>query len=173
MAVYNASPSSGHTYGGAIPTTAALRPKVNGKTGLVTADAFSGKGSALTNLNASNLASGTVGAARLPAASASAQGAMSAAHYSKLEALPSAATLASTYALKSELPSGAFIYKGTVANLAALQAVSSPSVGDVYNVGSDTNGMNYAWNGTSWDSLGEVMEVDALTNAEIDAIMSA
>ncbi len=138
MAVYNTSPSSGHTYGAAIPTSAANRPTINGKTGVLAAVSFSGSGAGLTNIPLSAITG-----------------------------------LSTTYALKSELPAGAFIYKGTVANLAALQAISSPSVGDVYNVGSDEGGMNYAWNGTNWDSLGEVMEVDALTNAEIDAIMTA
>ena len=30
--------------------------------------------------------------------------------------------------------------------------------------------MNYAWDGEQWDALGQVFEVQAITNAEIDAI---
>ena len=41
-------------------------------------------------------------------------------------------------------------YKGSVADNEALPEDAEP--GDVYNVESD--GMNYAWNGTSWDALG-------------------
>ena len=41
-------------------------------------------------------------------------------------------------------------YKGSVADDDALPEEAEP--GDVYNVESD--GMNYAWNGTSWDALG-------------------
>lgn len=41
-------------------------------------------------------------------------------------------------------------YKGSVADNEALPEEAEP--GDVYNVESD--GMNYAWNGTAWDALG-------------------
>ena len=41
-------------------------------------------------------------------------------------------------------------YKGSVADNGALPEEAEP--GDVYNVESD--GMNYAWNGTAWDALG-------------------
>ena len=41
-------------------------------------------------------------------------------------------------------------YKGSVADTEALPEEAEP--GDVYNVESD--GMNYAWNGTAWDALG-------------------
>lgn len=44
-------------------------------------------------------------------------------------------------------------YCGSVATYAALPASSAASVGDVYNVIAD-NGMNYAWDGEKWDSLG-------------------
>lgn len=50
-------------------------------------------------------------------------------------------------------------YKGSVATLAALNAIEDPVVGDVYNVeddGSTTGGNignNYAWSGTAWDKL--------------------
>jgi hypothetical protein len=48
---------------------------------------------------------------------------------------------------------GAFVYKGTKATYADLEAVQNPSVGDVYNV-TELSGENFAWNGTSWDSQG-------------------
>ena len=40
--------------------------------------------------------------------------------------------------------------------------------GDVWNV--EDTGMNYAWTGTGWDALGAAFEIQAITNAEIDAI---
>ena len=73
---------------------------------------------------------------------------------------------AGNYALKSDL-STLYKYKGSVATFSNLP--TSADSGDVYNVESD--GMNYAWNGTAWDSLGASMEVEAITNAEIDAIV--
>lgn len=48
---------------------------------------FSGNGSGLSSLNASNISSGTIGAARLPAATTSAQGAMTAAMVTKLNGI--------------------------------------------------------------------------------------
>lgn len=69
-------------------------------------------------------------------------------------------------ALKSEL-SSVYRYRGSVANFAALPAENS-AVGDVWNV--EATGMNYAWDGEKWDALGEVFEIQAITNAEIDAI---
>ena len=41
-------------------------------------------------------------------------------------------------------------------------------VGDVWNV--EATGMNYAWTGNAWDSLGESFEIQSITNAEIDTI---
>lgn len=45
-----------------------------------------------------------------------------------------------------------YTYKGSVATASDLDNIQNPQVWDVYNV-QDT-GMNYAWNGTSWDALG-------------------
>lgn len=79
--------------------------------------------------------------------------------------------IADTYAKKSEI-TGVYKYKGSVAAEADLP--SSPSTGDVYNIESASTygaaGANVAWNGTAWDSLGEVFALDPLTNSEIDAI---
>ena len=48
---------------------------------------------------------------------------------------------------------GAYVFKGTKADMTALEAVTSPSVGDVYSV-TALGGENYAWDGTAWDALG-------------------
>lgn len=85
-----------------------------------------------------------------------------AAEKSKLAAFGSA----STYALKSDL-TNAYIYKGSVATVSALPS-SGVEAGWVYNV--EASGMNYAWNGTEWDALGETFTITSITNAEIDAI---
>lgn len=74
--------------------------------------------------------------------------------------------------------SSAYTYKGSVANQAALPA-SGNQVGDVYDT-QDT-GMNYAWNGTAWDSLGAFTDLSlywakadlvAMTTAEIDSLFA-
>lgn len=72
---------------------------------------------------------------------------------------------AGNYALKSDLTS-LYKYMGSVAAVANLP--TNATTGDVYNVESD--GMNYAWNGTTWDSLGSSIQIEAITNAEIDDI---
>ena len=69
----------------------------------------------------------------------------------------------------------AYIYKGSVASQSALP--QDANTGDVYDV-QDT-GMNYAWNGSSWDALGTYVdtslywaksELSAITTAQIDAL---
>lgn len=50
-------------------------------------------------------------------------------------------------------------YKGTVADMDALEAVANPEVGDVYNV--TASGDNYAWSGTDWDKLAGVIDLSA------------
>ena len=34
----------------------------------------------------------------------------------------------------------------------------------------EDTGMNYAWTGEEWDALGQVFEIQAITNGEIDSI---
>lgn len=58
-------------------------------------------------------------------------------------------------------------YKGSVATVSALPS-SGNTTGDVYNV--EATGMNYAWNGSAWDALGEIFTITAITNAELDTI---
>lgn len=73
---------------------------------------------------------------------------------------------ASTYALKSDI-SSMYKYKGSVATVSALPS-SGNTTGDVYNV--ESTGMNYAWNGSEWDALGETFNITTITNAELDTI---
>lgn len=81
-------------------------------------------------------------------------------------------------ALIDSAVTGAYSYKGSVATYADLPS-SGQTVGDIYDV-QDT-GMNYAWNGTAWDSLGQLVdtsllwaksELVAMTTAEIDALFA-
>lgn len=72
-------------------------------------------------------------------------------------------------ALKSDI-TGIYTYKGSLTNLAAIEAVAEKSVGDVYN--SEETGMNYAWTGTEWDGLGMALQVEAISTEEIDEIIS-
>ena len=69
-------------------------------------------------------------------------------------------------ALKSDL-SAVYRYKGSVTNYASLPAAGNEE-GDVWNV--ESSGMNYAWTGEGWDALGQVFEIESITNAEIDGI---
>ena len=69
-------------------------------------------------------------------------------------------------ALKSDLTS-LYRYKGSVTNYASLPATGN-AVGDVWNV--SATGMNYAWTGEDWDALGQEFQIEAITNAEIDAV---
>lgn len=73
---------------------------------------------------------------------------------------------ASNYALKSDI-TNMYKYKGSVATVSALPS-SGQTAGDVYNV--EATGMNYAWNGSAWDALGEIFTITAITNAELDTI---
>lgn len=61
-------------------------------------------------------------------------------------------------------------FKGSVATVAALDAIVTKAVGDVYNV--TANGKNYAWTGTEWDDLGGEFSITAITNSEIDTILA-
>lgn len=75
---------------------------------------------------------------------------------------------ASTYALKSDI-TAMYRYKGSVASTNKLPT-SGQTIGDVYDVG---NGMNYAWNGSAWDALGEIFTITKITNTEIDTVLAS
>lgn len=81
-------------------------------------------------------------------------------------------------AIESKL-SSVYVLKGTVANLAALNAIVNPDNGDVYNVAD--SGMNYVWveAENAWDALGSIVdlsgyyiksEVDSLLNLKADKL---
>lgn len=74
---------------------------------------------------------------------------------------------ASDYALKTDI-TNMYKYKGSVATVSALPS-SGNTTGDVYDV--QENGMNYAWNGSAWDALGEIFSITAISNAEITSIV--
>lgn len=97
-------------------------------------------------------------------ATQSAHGLMTAADKKKLDAFGAA----STYALKSDITS-MYRYKGSVASTDKLPT-SGQTIGDVYDVG---NGMNYAWNGSKWDALGEIFTITKITNTEIDTVLAS
>ena len=75
---------------------------------------------------------------------------------------------ANTYALKSDI-TAMYRYKGSVASTDKLPT-SGQTIGDVYDVG---NGMNYAWNGSAWDALGEIFTITKITNTEIDNVLAS
>lgn len=94
----------------------------------------------------------------------SAHGLMTAADKKKLDGFGAA----STYALKSDI-TAMYRYKGSVTSVDKLPT-SDQVIGDVYDVG---DGMNYAWNGSKWDALGEIFTITKITNTEIDTVLAS
>lgn len=98
----------------------------------------------------------------------SANGLMAAADKVKLNGFGTA----STYALKTDIV-GMYKYKGTVSDVTKLPTTGQVT-GDVYNITTASvygaAGANVAWDGTKWDSLGEIFTITSVTNAEIDTI---
>lgn len=66
------------------------------------------------------------------------------------------------------LVTGVYHFRGSVADLAELQAIENPAEGDVYNI-SET-GMNAAWTGSVWDEFGTT--VDLTDYAKLDDIQA-
>lgn len=97
-------------------------------------------------------------------ATQSSHGLMTAADKKKLDGFGAA----STYALKSDI-TAMYRYKGSVTSTDKLPT-SGQTVGDVYDVG---GGMNYAWNGSKWDALGEIFTIKKITNTEIDTVLAS
>ena len=75
---------------------------------------------------------------------------------------------ADTYALKTD-STNMYKYKGSVKTINVLPSTGQ-TVGDVYNV--ELTGMNYAWNGTEWDALGEIFTITSISNSDIDTIVA-
>lgn len=68
----------------------------------------------------------------------------------------------SEYAKKTDIAS-AYNYKGSKATINDLPT-SGNAIGDVYNV--EANGMNYAWTGSEWDSLGGSVDLSGYMTVE-------
>ena len=114
------------------------------------------------------------------------------ADYALKSEIPASADL-SAYATKAELEdyatdldladlanrvTGVYHYRGSVADLAALQEIQDPAVGDVYNL--EDTGMNAAWTGEVWDEFGTIVDlspyalsedIQAISRATINAIL--
>lgn len=101
-------------------------------------------------------------------ATSTVHGLMSTADKNKLDAFGQA----SDYALKTDI-TGLYNYQGSVTNYTDLSLKEATAKkGDVWDVVNE-GGMNYAWTGTSWDALGAVFTIEAITNTEIDAVVNA
>ena len=83
-------------------------------------------------------------------------------------ALGDYATTAAMQTAINTAVASAYIYKGSVANYAALPA-SGQTTGWVYNV--EDTGMNYAWNGSAWDALGMTLNIETLQTSEVETII--
>lgn len=77
------------------------------------------------------------------------------------------ASTADVTALENKL-TGVYHFKGSVADMTALLAVVDPEVGDTYNI-TDT-GMNAAWTGTAWDEFGTTVNIESMSNTEVDKL---
>lgn len=74
---------------------------------------------------------------------------------------------------KSEIDTkltGGMHYKGSVQTVADLPA-SGNEIGDFYNI--IATGENYAWDGSAWDQTGSMVDLQPITNAEIDTIVAS
>lgn len=115
------------------------------------------------------------------AATASKDGLLTSTDKTKLDSIDPSTYATKTslgdYAKKSDI-ANVYIYKGSIANYAALP--SDAETGWVYNVEAADDahsikaGDNVAWNGTGWDNLSGIFEVDMqeVTEAEIDALFA-
>ena len=65
---------------------------------------------------------------------------------------------------------GGMHYKGSVQTVADLPA-SGNETGDFYNI--IATGENYAWDGSAWDQTGSIVDLQPITNAEIDTIVAS
>ena len=114
------------------------------------------------------------------------------ADYALKSEIPESADL-SLYATKTELEdyattndletlegkvTGVYHFRGSVANLEALQAIEEPEEGDVYNI--EDTGMNAAWTGEVWDEFGTIVDlspyaliedIQAISIPTVDAIL--
>ena len=75
--------------------------------------------------------------------------------------------------IKHEALISLYHFKGTIANLVALENIQNPNIGDVYIL-TDT-GMNAIWTGTQWDQFDFIIDLDEyiqpITIAELDSIL--
>ena len=105
------------------------------------------------------------------------------AEYAKKSDIPEGQDL-SGYATKAELEdyataadldelegkvTGVYHFRGSVADLEALQAIEDPAEGDVYNI--EATGMNAAWTGEMWDEFGTTVDLsDYMLSDDVQAI---
>ena len=78
------------------------------------------------------------------------------------------ATDADLASLRNEV-TGVYHFRGSVADIEALQAIEDPAEGDVYNI--ESTGMNAAWTGSIWDEFGTVVDLDPyMLKEDVDAM---
>ena len=134
-------------------------PAYTARTGYPRANAAPGFGETVTVSQINSDATGHATAATsrtitIPAtlASASGPGLMSAADKSKLDGIGTAVSYRGSVATYTDLPSDA-------------------AAGDMYNV--TATGRNYIWSGTVWDETGGVIDIESITNAQIDTVVAS
>lgn len=89
-------------------------------------------------------------------------------NYATVASLEDYATDADLESLRGEV-TGVYHFRGSVADLAALQAIQNPAAGDVYNI--EDTGMNAAWTGEVWDEFGTTVDLtDYMLSEDVQAI---
>lgn len=158
--VVTVTPSEGTAQTFEVPAMAAATASAAGKAGLVPAPGSGKQNSFLKGDGTWAVPQDT----KYDPVTSSANGLMIAADKVKLDGFDTA----DKYALKTEI-AGVYKYKGSVATVEDLPS-SGQTTGDVYDV--QARGINYAWNGTAWDPLGELFTINEITTAEINALFA-
>lgn len=158
--VVTVTPSEGTAQTFEVPAMAAATASAAGKAGLVPAPGSGKQNSFLKGDGTWAVPQDTT----YDPVTSTANGLMIAADKVKLDGFDTA----DKYALKTEI-AGVYKYKGSVATVEDLPS-SGQTTGDVYDV--QARGINYAWNGTAWDPLGELFTINEITTAEINALFT-
>ena len=150
--------------------------------GKLTATSFAGNGQNIT-LNTASRAVVTDSNKKLAVSSVTATelgyvSGVTSAIQTQLNSKAASATTLAGYGItdaytKSEIDTkltSAMHYKGSKNTYADLPATGN-TVGDFYNI--TQTGENYAWTGDTWDVTGSIVDLQSITNAEIDTVVAS
>lgn len=181
-------PNSGATAGTYRSVTVNAKGIVTAGTNPTTVDSVKVNSTALTNssgeVSIPNASTSAYGCTKLSSATNSTSTSLAAtpsavkAAYDLADSKQSPATTLSGYGItdaytKSEIDTkltSAMHWKGSVATVADLPSTGN-AVGDFYNITATNE--NYAWTGSEWDVTGSIIDLQSITNSEIDTIVAS